>query len=164
MAYASDEFYTEVYGGKAVPEDDFPKYAEQASDFIDVMTFDRLSDDFPTDERQAKRIRKAVCAMAEKLYQIDLAQQQAIAGASGSTTTTTESGTTTGVVTAKSAGNESISYATPQQMGASAKEWSAVFSAAGNAQATNDILLKTALPYLMGVKTSKGIPILYAEF
>lgn len=162
MAYASSEFYTSVYMGSAIPENNFPKYAEQASDFIDIMTFDRLEDDFPENEKHANRIRKAVCAMAEKLYQIDLAQQQAIAGASGSSTTTTESGTTTGIITSKSAGNESISYATPQQMGASAKEWSAVFSAAGDSSKTNDILLKTALPYLMGIRTSDGIPILYA--
>jgi hypothetical protein len=31
-------------------------------------------------------------------------------------------------------------------------------------QKTNDLLLKTALPLLMGVRTDEGIPILYAGF
>lgn len=68
----------------------------------------------------------------------------------------------TGIVTSVNSGSESISYATPQQIGASAKEWSAVYAAAGDVQKTNDLLLKTALPLLMGVRTDEGIPILYA--
>ena len=97
------------------------------------------------------------------MYQIELAEKKAIAAASGtSTSTDTSDGTSTGVITSKSSGSESISYATPQQIGASAKEWSAVYAAAGDAQKTNDLLLKTALPLLMGVRTDEGIPILYA--
>ena len=42
------------------------------------------------------------------------------------------------------------------------KEWSAVYAAAGDVQKTNDLLLKTALPLLMGVRTDDGIPVLYA--
>lgn len=42
------------------------------------------------------------------------------------------------------------------------KEWSAVYAAAGDVQKTNDLLLKTALPLLMGVRTDEGVPILYA--
>ena len=71
-------------------------------------------------------------------------------------------GSTTGVATSVSSGSESISYATPQQIGASAKEWSAVYTAAGDVQKTNDLLYKTALLLLMGVRTDDGIPILYA--
>jgi hypothetical protein len=37
-----------------------------------------------------------------------------------------------------------------------------VYAAAGDVQKTNDLLLKTALPLLMGVRTDDGIPILYA--
>lgn len=162
MAYADYKFYTESFGN-VVPEADFPRLAERASDFIDTLTFDRLVDGLPGDERQQKRIKKAVCAAADILYQIDIAEQNAAAAAvTGTATILPGGGTTTGIVTSVSSGSESRSYATPQQIGASAKEWSAVYAAAGDAQKTNDLLLKTALPLLMGVRTDEGIPILYA--
>ena len=211
MAYADYEFYTTSYFGSVVPETDFPRLAERASDFIDLMTFDRLVDGLPSNERSQKHIKKAVCSLSELLYQLELAEKNAtsyatmngssvstrpgeyglvadangniqlvrgasaennkvnvqlVSDASGNIqlmNTKEDSGNkNTGIVTSVSSGSESISYATPQQIGASAKEWSAVYAAAGDAQKTNDLLLKTALPLLMGVRTDEGIPILYA--
>ena len=163
MAYADYDFYTTSYFGSVVPETDFPRLAERASDFVDVMTFDRLVDGLPTNERSQKRIKKAVCSLAELMYQIELAEKNAAnAAASGTSTTIGIGGSTTGIVTSVSSGSESISYATLQQIGASAKEWSSVYAAVGDVQKTNDLLLKTALPLLMGVRTNDGIPILYA--
>lgn len=162
MAYADYEFYTTSYFGSVVPKADFPRLVERASEFVDTMTFDRLVDGLPTDERSQKRIKKAVCSLAELMYQIELAEKNAINQASASATDTNAGGKSTGIVTSVSSGSESISYATPQQIGASAKEWSAVYAAAGDIQKTNDLLLKTALPLLMGVRTDDGMPILYA--
>lgn len=163
MAYADYEFYKTSFFGNVVPESDFMRFSERASDFIDLLTFDRLTDGLPGDERQQKRVKKAVCTAADILYQIDIAEQNAAAAAAtGTATTLPGGGTTTGIVTSVSSGSESISYATPQQIGASAKEWSAVYAAAGDVQKTNDLLLKTALPLLMGVRTDDGIPVLYA--
>jgi len=163
MAYADYEFYTTSYFGSVVPETDFPRLAEKASDFIDTMTFNRLVDGLPTNERSQKRIKKTVCSLAELMYQIELAEKNATnAAVSGASTAIGSGGSTTGVVTSLSSGSESISYATPQQIGASTKEWSAVYAAAGDVQKTNDLLLKTALPLLTGVRTDDGIPILYA--
>lgn len=163
MAYTDYEFYKTSYFGSVVPETDFPRLAERASDFVDTMTFDRLVDGLPTNERAQKRIKKAVCSLAELMYQIELAEKNATnAAVSGASTAIGAGGSTTGIVTSVSSGSESISYATPQQIGASAKEWSAVYAAAGDVQKTNDLLLKTALPLLMGVRTDDGIPILYA--
>lgn len=163
MAYADYDFYTTSYFGSVVPETDFSRLAERASDFVDLMTSDRLVDGLPTNERSQKRIKKAVCSLAELMYQIELAEKNATnAAMSGASTTIGPGGSTTGIVTSVSSGSESISYATPQQVGASAKEWSAVYAAAGDAQKTNDLLLKAALPLLMGVRTDDGIPVLYA--
>ena len=161
MAYADYKFYTESFGN-VVPEADFPRLAERASDFVDTMTFDRLMDGLPTNERSQQRIKKAVCSLAELMYQIELAEKNAINQASAGAADTNVGHKSTGVVTSVSSGSESISYATPQQIGASAKEWSAVYAAAGDVQKTNDLLLKAALPLLMGVRTDEGIPILYA--
>lgn len=163
MAYADYDFYTTSYFGSVVPEADFPRLAERASDFVDAMTFDRLVDGLPTNERSQKRIKKAVCSLAELMYQIELAEKNATnAAVSGTSTAIGSGGSTTGVVTSVSSGSESISYATPQQIGASAKEWSAVYAAAGDVKKTNDLLYRTALPLLMGVRTDDGIPVLYA--
>lgn len=163
MAYADYEFYTTSYFGSVVPETDFPRLAERASDFVDLMTSDRLVDGLPTNKRSQKRIKKAVCSLAELVYQIELAEKNATnAAVNGTSTAIGSGGSTTGIVTSVSSGSESISYATPQQIGASAKEWSAVYAAVGDVQKTNDLLYKTALPLLMGVKTDDGIPILYA--
>lgn len=162
MAYTDYEFYKTSYFGSVVPEADFPRMAEKASDFVDLMTSNRLVDGLPKNEHSQKRIKKAVCSLAELMYQIELAEKNAINQASASATGTNTGDKSTGIVTSVSSGSESISYATPQQIGASAKEWSAVYAAAGDVQKTNDLLLKTALPLLMGVRTDDGIPVLYA--
>ena len=162
MAYADYEFYTTSCFGSVVPETDFPRLAERASDFVDTMTFDRLVDGLPENERSQKRIKKAVCSLAELMYQIELAEKNAINQASANVTDTNVGNISTGVVTSVSSGSESISYATPQQKASGAKEWSAVYAAAGDVQKTNDLLLKAALPLLMGVRTDDGIPVLYA--
>ena len=162
MADVDYEFYQKSFFGNVVPESDFMRMSERASDFIDSLTFDRLADGLPSDDRQQKRIKKAVCSLAELMYQIELAEKNAINQASASATDTNAGGKSTGIVTSVSSGSESISYATPQQIGSSAKEWSAVYAAAGDVQKTNDLLLKTALPLLMGVRTDDGIPVLYA--
>ena len=125
MAYADYKFYTESFGN-VVPEADFPRLAERASDFVDTMTFDRLVDGLPTNECSQKRIKKAVCSLTELMYQIELAEKNAINQASTNVTDINVGNISTDIVTSVSSGSESISYATPQQIGASAKEWSAV--------------------------------------
>lgn len=162
MAYADYDFYTESYYGNVVPEADFERMAGRASDFIDTLTFDNLVDGLPADKRSQKRIKKAVCSLAELMYQFEIAEKNAINQASANLTDINVGNISTGIVTSVSSGSESISYATPQQIGASAKEWSAVYAAVGDVQKTNDLLLKTALPLLIGVRTDDGIPVLYA--
>lgn len=162
MAYADYKFYTESFGN-VVPEADFPRLAERASDFVDLMTSDRLVDGLPTNERSQKRIKKAVCSLTELMYQIELAEKNAAnAAASGTSTMLGVGGNSTGIVTSVSSGSESISYATPQQKALGAKEWSTVYATVGDVQKTNNLLYKTALPLLMGVMTDEGIPILNA--
>lgn len=158
MAYADYDFYANDFLGSAVPVDLFPQMSERASAWIDTLTNDRLADGLPTNARHQKRIKMAVCELAEVYYQLYLAETQGIAMA----TMEQKSDGTTGIVTSKSAGSESISYATPQQIGSGAQSWSKIYSVVGDRQKTNDLLLKTALPLLMGVRTDNGIPVLYA--
>lgn len=165
MAYTDFEFYTTTYHGNVVPEADFPRIADRASDFLDVITFDRLVDGLPDDERAKTKVQKAVCAVSDKLYELELAEKQALSAAAGGTSSSTAGGTggvNAGVVTSRSAGSESISYASPSEMANGAKTWSAVYQAAGDETLTNNLLYSAARLYLMGVKDDEGVLILYA--
>lgn len=162
MAYTDFEFYATIYHGNVVPEADFPRIADRASDFLDVITFDRLADGLPSDERAAAKVQKAVCAVAEKLYELELADKQALSAATGGTSSSGSGGTTSGVITSRSAGSESISYASPSEMANGAKTWSAVYQAAGDETLTNKLLYSAARLYLTGVKDNNGVNLLYA--
>lgn len=162
MAYTDFEFYATIYHGNVVPEADFPRIADRASDFLDVITFDRLIDGLPDDERGKTKVQKAVCAVCDKLYQLEQADKQALSAAAGGTSSGVAGGATSGVITSKSAGSESISYASPSEMANGAKTWSAVYQAAGDEQATNKLLYDTAKVYLTGVRDNEGAPLLYA--
>ena len=162
MAYTDFEFYATTYHGNVVPEADFPRIADRASDFLDVITFDRLVDGLPSDERAATKVQKAVCAVAEKLYELELADKQANAAALAGASSGTSGGATSGVIASRSAGSESISYASLSDTASGAKNWSAVYQAAGNPQETNKILESAARLYLTGVRDNSGVNLLYA--
>ena len=162
MAYTDFEFYATTYHGNVVPEADFPRIADRASDFLDVITFDRLVDSLPSDDRAATKVQKAVCAVSDKLYELELADKQALSAAAGSASSSGSGGATSGVITSKSSVSESISYASPSEMANGAKTWSAVYQAAGDETLTNKLLYSAAKLYLMGVKDNNGVNLLYA--
>lgn len=162
MAYTDFEFYATKYHGNVVPEADFPRIADRASDFLDVITFDRLIDGLPDDERAKTKVQKAVCAVSDKLYELELAEKQANAAAQAGGSSGTSGGATSGIISSRSAGSESISYASLSDTASGAKNWSAVYQAAGNPQETNKILEGAVRLYLTGVKDDKGVLLLYA--
>ena len=49
MAYTTFTFYENTYHGNVVPAEDFDRIADRASDFLDVITFDRLVGGLPDD-------------------------------------------------------------------------------------------------------------------
>ena len=154
-------FYEQTYHGNVVPAEDFDRIADRASDFVDVITFDRLADGLPSDERAATKVQKAVCAVCDKLYQLELSEKQALSAAGGASSGGT-GGVTSGVITSRSSGSESISYASPSEIANGAKAWSALYQASGDAQETNKLLTDAAMPYLTGVRNDDGVPLLYA--
>lgn len=163
MAYADYEFYTTKYYGSAIPDSQsFDKEAERASDFLDIITFERLVNGLPENERAQTKIKKAVCALADKLYGLELAEKQALSAAAGSDSKTDINGKSSGIIISRNSGSESISYASPSEIANGAKAWSAVYSAAGDEQTTNKLLYDTAKGYLMGVRDNEGTPLLYA--
>ena len=110
MAYTDYEFYKSKFYGDTVPESDFLKYAERASDRIDQYTFDRLVDGLPDNERVKTKVQKAVCAVADTMYQIDQIKKASMDTIG---TIQREDGTVVNkAVSSVSSGNESISYVT----------------------------------------------------
>lgn len=162
MAYTDFEFYATTYHGNVVPESDFPRIADRASDFLDVITFDRLVDGLPSDERAATKVQKAVCAVSDRLYELELAEKQANAAAQAGGSSGTSGGATSGIISSRSAGSESISYASLSDTASGAKNWSAVYQVAGDETLTNNLLYSAAKLYLTGVKDDKGVLLLYA--
>lgn len=163
MAYADYEFYTTKYYGSDIPDSQsFDKQAERASDFLDTITFERLVDGLPDNERVQTKIKKAVCAVSDKLYGLELAEKQALSAAAGSDSKTDINGKSSGIIVSRNSGSESISYASPSEIANGAKAWSTVYSAAGDEQVTNKLLYDTAKGHLMGVRDNSGVPLLYA--
>lgn len=156
MAYTTYEFYTTTYHGTAIASTDFERLESRACDKLDTMTFDRMVSGLPTiDPRAATKVQKAVCAVADKLQEIEAAEKLAQAGGFA----TDESGNLVGkIATSKSSGSESISFS------ATSSVKSAVLNAVGDTQAQNRLCYDTAREYLSGVLNDDGVPLLYAGF
>lgn len=90
------EFYTQEYFGDIIPDNSFNKFAGRAEEDLHELTFNRLKD---TSEYE-KKVQKAVCELAEVLYQIDIAMKATMVHEDGNG----------GVIKSKSSGGESISY------------------------------------------------------
>ena len=65
MAYASYEYYRDEFGGTAIPETLFQRWANIASRQIDYFTFGRI-----TDPGSVKNLPDCACEMAEAVYNI----------------------------------------------------------------------------------------------
>ena len=156
MAYTDYEFYTNKYFGDVVPELDFQKYAERASNRIDRITFDRIAHMHPDDPKMDKKIQEATCAVAEALYQIDIAKRASIEAFER---IQQEDGTVTGkVVSSVSSGSESRTYAT----GSSGNASNIYAQAAMDKKTENMVIYQTAVEYLSGVTDDEGRNVLYA--
>ncbi len=156
MAYTDYEFYKNEYHGDVVPETDFPKYADRASDRIDTITFDRLADGLPSDSRANKKVQKAVCSVAEALYQIDSIKNTLLSNLG---TVETEDGKVTGkTVSSVTAGSESITYST----GMSDASKTIYAQACMDKKVENILIRQSAGEYLYGVTDDSGVHLLYA--
>lgn len=155
MAYTDYEFYKNEFYGDAVPESNFLKYADRASDRIDQYTFDRLVDGLPENERAKTKVQKAVCAVADEMYKVDQARNALMDNIG---TIQREDGTVVNkAVSSVSSGNESISYATGSNISSN------VYAQASmDKKVENALLLNVATEYLAGATNDKGICLLYA--
>lgn len=150
MAYADFTFYTESFYGDTLTEENANKWLERASDKLDAFTFRRLTSAFPTEAAHVVKVKKAVCAIADALYLIDL---QRIAASAQQA----PDGSYRGAITSISSGKESISYAV--NGAASASVYAA---AAASADAQTALLRDIAATYLSNIPDNNGVNLLYA--
>lgn len=153
--YTTYEFYATRYFGDMIPEDVFEKFCQRSCDEIDVITFDRLAEGFPTNERAAARVQRAVCALAELFYRIEAEDRKA---EESTGIINKEDGTVIGKqITAVSSGSESIHYAVGQ-----GTTTSTISTAVKDVKARRRLEYDTVKEYLTGVKDDKGELLLYA--
>ncbi|MBQ2865729.1 MAG: hypothetical protein IJE90_04340, partial [Clostridia bacterium] len=77
--YADHAFYKDGFFGDTLTEENANKWLSLASDEVDTLTFGRLTFAFPTVEAHVEKVKKAVCAIAEALYYVDLQRKAAMA-------------------------------------------------------------------------------------
>ena len=149
MTYADLEFYQKGYYGEVLTEENADRWLTRASDELDVLTFGRLTFAFPTVAAHAEKVKKAVCAVAETLFCIDV-QRRAVSA------TQSEDGTYRGALTAISSGKESLSFSVN---GAAAS----VYAAAASSEAKrNALIAEVAVRYLANIPDANGVNLLYA--
>lgn len=141
--YADYSFYQEVFHSDVLTEDTAVKWLSRASDELDCLTFGRLSFAFPEKDYHVEKVKKAVCALAEALYSVDLHRRAALPQQG-------EDGTLRGPVASLSSGQESVSFGT----GAGA---SAYAQAAQSEEALQALVAQTAAKYLSNVPDACGI-------
>lgn len=148
MAYADTTFYVNTYCGEYTAGDGIGKWLERASDVLDLITCGRLVTAFPQVEVHAAKVKKATCAIADALYQVDLHRRAAAPQ-------TAANGSVCGAVSSVTSGKESISYA-------SVNSGNSVYSkAASSAEETLALLYRIAAEYLSNIPDANGVNLLY---
>ena len=62
MPYADHKYYTQSYHGRRIQEEEtFLTYAERASEYMDMVTFDRLADGAPEEAAEEMLLRCCGC-------------------------------------------------------------------------------------------------------
>ena len=148
MAYTDYSFYTGTFYGDTLTEENAAKWLERASDYVDAITFHRTESAFPEVEAHAVKVKKAVCAIAEALYLIDVQRIATQAQAD-------ESGMIHAAIASMSSGRESISYVQSSN--------GSVYAKAANDRTERERLLgEIVVQYLAGIPDATGVNLLYA--
>ena len=148
MAYADTTFYINTYCGEYTAGDGIGKWLERASDVLDLITCGRLMTAFPRVEAHAAKVKKATCAIADALYQVDIHRRAAAPQ-------TAANGSVCGAVSSVTSGKKSISYA-------SVNSGNSVYSkAASSAEETLALLYRIAAEYLSNIPDANGVNLLY---
>lgn len=64
MSYIDYIYYTGTYVGSAISEGDFPRYAAEASAYLDRITLDRAAE-----HAEDERLKMCCCALCDTIHQ-----------------------------------------------------------------------------------------------
>ncbi|MCM1295608.1 MAG: hypothetical protein NC311_08695 [Muribaculaceae bacterium] len=142
MGYATYDFYTKKYFGNSIAEAEFDKWNERASRKVDALTSRRLLTAYPNDAYSSEQIKLCVCALAEKMMEIDKYMAASAIQSDGKSK----------IVQSVSAGSESISYAAVDTMYASAVK---------DQQSMNRMYYNTVAEYLEDITDANGECLLF---
>lgn len=67
--YVDYEYYSDIYGGSALPEEDAAKAFKDASRHIDVLTFNRIHSLDELSDMQREIVQECTCRLAEFEYE-----------------------------------------------------------------------------------------------
>jgi hypothetical protein len=149
MAYADFQYYSGDFHGDTLTEETAAKWLELASDEVDTLTYGRLTFAFPEVEGHAVKVKKAVCAIADALYLIDI-QCKATAAQEA------PDGSYRCPVASISSGRESVSYSNGNTS-------SSIYAAAAASHLTALALISNiAAKYLANIPDAQGVNLLYA--
>ena len=158
MIYADIEKYNTLFPSD--PVDSFDRLAWDASRLMDNLTtgvdgIKKLKFSYPTDEDDAEAVARCACNLVHLLYRLEVLAEQA-EQATGYTKN--DDGTyQSNLVSSRSAGNESISYANGSNLSKAT-----IMSAAASDPLTREKLLRdTCTASLTGVHDANGVNLLY---
>lgn len=159
MYYADYSDYQHIYGMDRLQEADFFVYAMKASRILDLYTTGvdnvrKLKVAYPTDEETADIVKACFCEVVDTLYQVDKAEKMAETARGYEMTAQGMQGK---VVSSRSAGNESISYASGTSSGATTAVDQAISDPLARARLMHDIVTG----YLRGLTDANGVNLLY---
>lgn len=69
MIYADYDYYANSYFGRSIQEDDFPRFALRASQYIDYITMGKAEA-----RADLEAVKMCCCALAEKYQSIEMAK------------------------------------------------------------------------------------------
>lgn len=142
MGYATYEFYKEKYFGNSIDKSEFDKWNERASSKVDSFTSRRLLAAYPSDDYSDRQIKLCVCALAEQMMEVDKYMTASAIQTDGASR----------IVQSKSAGSESISYATVETIYA---------NAAKDQHSMNGMYYATVMEYLDGITDANETCLLF---
>lgn len=102
-------FYTDVYYGDVLTEDNFPKYAARADSYLESLTLGRYADD-SLSASVITAVKLAECEVAEQCLLADEAATREFAAAAGD-----------GVYASESVGAHSVTYRSGAELAAQAE-------------------------------------------
>lgn len=162
MAYVDYEYYKSIYGDKALPEADFSRLLWECEKRVDNLTTGvdgvrKLREAFPEDEDDAEAVKRCICKCVEIAGQIEAAEQRI---RDSQATIMREDGTvSSALVTSRSAGSESMSFASGS---GSSLGSTLIDNVLADKAAQEKLYADTVREYLSGVTDANNVNLLYA--